>query len=275
MRYGQAAVGDGISYLLQAGAVFVLHSMTSLTLGRIFLCIGGTSLMGAAVQYFQVRPRFAKGSPSIGINVFWNLGKWAAATKIVSLANGQLLAWALGVFRGVSSVAGFQVVANIFGVTHPVMFGIGNVIVPSVAKARARGGNEGSWRTARKYGLQGACFIVPYLAFTALVPRGMLTLFYGKGSPYLSLGGSVRLMSAAYLLMYLGQVTGGMLNGLGLANRTFWSGTAAAVAAVVVGIPLLMVAGLSGAVGGCLLAAAVVLAMNAAFIRQARTVGVL
>lgn len=267
MRYASTIPGDAVSYLLQPLGMLMLAASGRISLGNLFWCAGATSLVAAAVQCMQTRSRAVPAGANTGGAAFWNLGKWALGNRVMSLTNAQAFTWFLGISAGPAAAAGLQAVGNALGATHPAMFGIANVMLPSVAKAK-EDGTAMALDTARRYSLQGAALIVPYLTLLVIAPEAVLHLLYGAASAYGSLITPMRIMAGTYFLLYLGQVTGGAALGLGHASSTFWSGAAGTMVAAMVGLPLVIILGIDGAALGYLASTAAVFGVNSCFLRR-------
>ena len=265
MRYAGAIPGDALSYLLPPVGILVLAASGHASIRNLFFCAGATSLLAAGVQGMQMRLGAVAAGANTGGAAFWNLGKWALGNRVMSLANAQAFTWFLGISAGPAAAAGLQAVGNALGATHPAMFGIANVVLPSVAKAR-EGGTAMALDTARRYSLQGAVLIVPYLLLLVVAPQLVLHLLYGAASAYGSLTTPMRIMAGTYFLMYLSQVTGGTALGLGHASSAFWSGTAGTIVAAVLGLPLVVMLGINGAALGYFASTGIVFAVNSYFL---------
>jgi len=169
---------------------------------------------------------------------------------LLSVFTIQVFPWTVGLVRGPAEAGQYQAAANLLGATHPVLFGLGNLLVPAVAQARVCGGLSASWRVARWYGLLGAVLLVPYFGVLWVWPGEVLRLVYGTGSPYMALETEVRLFALAYATIYIGQLAGALLLGLEQSRASFWVTAACAAASVVAGMPLAAGYGVDGALAG-------------------------
>ena len=100
MRFRDAIWGDAIAYLLQAvliaAMVLLPHRLGgaksqhgSLSLEYVFLVIGGTSIIAATVQLFQIGLRTVTRRMiwRFGTRA-WELGRWMVLTNFVGIATG-------------------------------------------------------------------------------------------------------------------------------------------------------------------------------------------
>ena len=81
----------------------------------------------------------------------------------------------LSLFHGPEGAAAYQAVLNLLGICHPVIFSIGNLIVPSVGRARAADGAAIALRAAGRIAVQGAVVLLPFMLLLALFPGSALT----------------------------------------------------------------------------------------------------
>lgn len=256
LRFASALPGDFISYVCQALAIATLIALHSLTLPNIFLMMSATSIVGALLQWFQARVTWTSVNLSAYIREFWNLGRWGFAINFLGLLPGPALIWVLTATHGSASAGFYQALLSVVGVTHPILFGLSNAMVPSVANALEGQGLPQAIRAALRLGGFAAILVGPYLALLILFPRVTLSVFYGAHSPYTSLGWLLPFMASAYLLVFCSQVIDGLAFGLKLPKINFDGQVTAAVVACVIAIPGSAIAGLKWSVWGfCLLTA--------------------
>ena len=167
----------------------------------------------------------------------------------------------LALFRGTTDVARLQAVANLLGVTHPIMLSLGGLIVPATART-ARFGLAVARRTALHYGLHGAVMFAPYVVLLLAVPRFALGALYGASSPYAGLGTETRVFALAYVLIFLSEICFGFLNGVELIKQSLIAQVAGSVTTLAAGLPLIARFGLRGAIVTVLLANTVRVAIS-------------
>jgi O-antigen/teichoic acid export membrane protein len=248
LRHRDAVWGDVLSYLGQAAAIFYLQKSGTLTVTKTFLVMAVTSAVAALVQVIQTRvsmPEWA--SLRDQVRKFWSLGRWVLFANLANVLTVQAFPWSLAVFRGLQQAAAFQAVANLLGVSHPLIFGIGNLIVPASARAMAKDGIAEAKRAALSYGSQGAFLLVPYLVVLFCFPQTVLALFYGASSPYVNFTSGLRIFVIVYALIYLAQVLSSFFNAIERGQLAFLAYLSGAVIALFPGFPLIARAGMAGA----------------------------
>lgn len=239
MRHRDAIWGDALSFLGQAGVLWGVSRVSTLSPEVAFGVVAVTSAVSGLLQAAQVRlrPPTLEGLRRCALE-YWRLGRWLTLTNLTNILTIQAFPWTLAYFHGLEATAQFQAATNVLGVTHPVIFSMSNLIVPSAARARATGDASAAWRAGLTYALQAALLLVPYFIALLLAPEQILSIFYGSESPYVMLEPMLRLFVLVYCLRFAAFVTSGVLRGLQAGQSVFLGQLAGAVAALVVGLPL-------------------------------------
>jgi O-antigen/teichoic acid export membrane protein len=253
LGHRRAVWGDALSYLGQAAFIWAFCRAGSMSLGRAFAIMALTSGAAAVVQAIQA------GLARVELTEvwrlardFWEFGSWMLYGSFASMFCAQAFFWVLAVFHGPKETASLQAVANVLGVCHPLMFGLANLLVPLMAREKGTGGLSLAWRSNGRYGVRFGLVLVPYFALLLLWPRVILSALYGAGSPYAGLAGPLRLLVAAYAFIYLAQVCGLFLTGVGDAKATFQAQMYGAFSSLALGLPLACIWGVTGACAGML-----------------------
>lgn len=267
LRHRATVLGDAVSYLGQVGAIWAVVERWRLSVEAVFAAMALTSLVAGLIQLRQLgEPAWRAGELGTLAARCWQLGRWLALATLLSVFTIQVFPWTLGLVRGAADAAQYQAAANLLGVTHPLLFGLANLLVPAVAQAQVSGGLNASRRVVRWYGLLGAALLVPYLVVVWLWPDEALRLVYGMASPYTALATELRLFALGYAIIYVGQLAGAFLLGLEQSRASFWVTVACAVASVVVGMPLAAGYGVDGALAGLVVSRIVQVGVAAALI---------
>ncbi|MGQ9635481.1 MAG: hypothetical protein ACUVXB_14700, partial [Bryobacteraceae bacterium] len=176
------------------------------------------------------------------------------ASSLASLVATQGFGWVLTLSRGPAESASLLAVLNVLGISHPLLFGMTNWMLPATAAAFHRGGEQAARAEAvRSWGL-GAVVAAGLLACLLAQPRHALGLLYGPQSPYAALSAPLRWGALAYLMLFFSQLFGCYLLALRRVQRGLWMQLAATGAAVAVGFPLAIRYGAPGACAGLALA---------------------
>jgi len=212
LRHRDAVWGDALSYLGQAACIAYLFVENRLTLASTFEVMAATSAAAWFVQVAQLKLTLNDFCGGLRlVPKFWTVGRWMLLTNVAQGFIDQALLWFLAL-RGTAEVAAFQSVLNLLRAMNPVMFGIGSVLLPTVA---AQQGNlAAGLHAARRYGLLGALILLPYFGAISIFPRLTLQLLYGPTSAYSGLQLEVRLLVVASTFIYATYMLGAYYNGL-------------------------------------------------------------
>ncbi len=253
LGHKRAVWGDAVSYLGQAVLIWAGWRTGSLTLERAFAIIALTSGAAAVLQAVQAGlarvelaelRRLARG--------FWKFGSWMLYGCFASVFGSQAFFWMLALSKGPQETASLQAVANVLGVCHPLMFGLGNLLVPVVARAKAIGGFPLAWRSAREQGVRFGMVLLAFFGILFLWPHTILAMLYGPASPYAGLVGPLRLFVVSYAFLYVAQVLGLFLTGDGDARAAFQVQLSGAFSSLLLGLPLAYIWGTACACAGML-----------------------
>jgi O-antigen/teichoic acid export membrane protein len=273
LQHKQAILGDAVSYLGQAAALwYVIHHGT-LNPAVAFTAIAITSAIAALIQAIQWKFFFTEETPAPAAQLesgstaepldsilqenflsqafeHWSLGRWVLFSNLISLITVYATPWILMYFHGSGDVAIFQALDNLPRVSNPILSSMAGLIVPAAAIAATQGGALAARRAATGYATQGAIMLFPYFAILALMPHTALRLFYGPDSPYLAYTTPLRLMVAVYSIFYVSQMVSAFLNGLGHGRWTFYAQIGAAIGNATFCLPMAALVGVTGAIVG-------------------------
>ena len=266
LRHRDAIWGDALSYFGQAVMLWAIAHRGDMTLEAAFLTIAATSAAAALLQGIQL------GLASIRIGEvlplarsYWPVGRWALLTGLSETGTRQAFPWALALLFGPQEAASFQAAMNVLGVSHPVLFGTTNLIVPAAAQSHKREGARAAFRISAWYGLIALAVVAPYFAGLTVWPREALSLLYGKGSAFTALGAGVRLAALAYFFGICGAFLSGYLFGVARPKYVF-AANAGSIALTIIPAAILMVRyGAIGAIAGFLVWCLIRMALSAIF----------
>jgi O-antigen/teichoic acid export membrane protein len=253
LRHSEVVWGDGVSYLGQAAAVWLLTQEKWLSLETVFVVMMVTSIAAACVQVVQIGLKSVNWTElRILVKDFWAFGRWILLTNLLSSLTLQIFPWSLKFFHGLQATASFQIIANVLGVSHPVLFSLGSLIMPAVVQANLKGDMKDVWQATWKYSLLGGALVLPYYAVLLCWPREIFSAFYGATSPYLSLGleTPLRVYVVSYALMYFSLVLQSLFYGLEDSRAVSLVQFISTGTGILIGIPLVLYNGILGACFG-------------------------
>ena len=248
--FGKALATDAISYLGQAALVWLFAQKHSTSPEIAFAIIGLTCGVAGIAQLWCLKARWHDDFKlREHAKEFWATGRWVLGLNVVASFNVQAGPWALFLFRGPAEAAGFQAVANLLGVSHPIKLSLGNFLVPAVARVRASRGLAAARRVALTQSTQAAVLLLPLILGLLIAPGTFLGLVYGGTSPYVLLVWPLRLLALSYVVSYWALATRFFLIAVESRNRTqFVFEISWSVLFFALFIPLTLRWGLSGAI---------------------------
>ena len=186
---------------------------------------------------------------------FWSFGRWILLTNIMTVILLQIFPWSLKLFHGPEATAAFQVIWNILGVSNPIIFSLGVLIIPAVTQANAEGNRADAWKIAWEYALPLGSILLVYFILLVIWPGKVLAVFYGSGSPYLSIGleTPLRILVLAYTLIFFSVVFQSVLYGFKNSRAIFLVHFFSTCLGLVLGIPLVISGEVLGACTAMLL----------------------
>ena len=268
LRFRAIVPGDAVSYLGQAVAMLGLIYFDRLSLEAVFLAMAGTSALAALIQAIQVKVRFSHPRAMVPfVKECWRLGRWVILHRLAAVIQMQAVGWMLAAVHGVEATANFRAVINVLAVTHPIMQGIGNLVVPSVVRAH-RKGIMPAMRATAKLAAQGAVLVLPYFFTLALFPGYALGLIYGPDSPYQLMTDVLFILTMSYTINYFSRMVTGSLAGLAKPDIAFQVQLFGSVAALTISLPMAAWGGVYYAAIGALLSHIVRLCAGGYYLRR-------
>jgi O-antigen/teichoic acid export membrane protein len=243
---------DVLSYVGQAGILLLLRP-TNLSL--IFTCIAVTSAAALAWQLLLTRPQFSQPFRRDSVLRSWNLGKFTLVANLVGMAILQIPSWGLDIFRGRAAVGSYQALANLIGIANPIIFSMGAVLMPAVARA-ALISTERAKQTALKHGFRFGVLLLPCFLLLAFSPHRTMLMVYGQRSPYVALAPLLRIFAITFMLQFTGNTVGAYEAAMARPQAYMYSQFSCLATLGTVGLLLIRLYGISGAVYAGLIAAA-------------------
>jgi O-antigen/teichoic acid export membrane protein len=252
LSYKRAIGGDAVSYLGQALIIAAFCHFGAPKLQSIFLVIAGTSLLGALLQGFQIRPQPVTWDwLALFRNQVWLLGRWSVLAKLVAFFSLQAFPWFLAYKQGLTAVAAFQSLYQLVALMNPLLLSSNNLIMASIAKSM-REQSTSLAASARKYMLYSSGIVTLYFAVILLGGNRVMSFFYGRSSVYLTNAPLLPIFAAAYVLEFVSMFAGAILAGMEKTRPLFFQQLWGMLVAICLVLPFMARFGLRAAVTGLL-----------------------
>jgi O-antigen/teichoic acid export membrane protein len=248
LRFKGALIGDCVSYLGQALLIFSLIRRGANSPAGVCWIVGLTSLCALGIQLTQLRLSFRRRARDVRYQEFWELGNWATLTNFAGmLPTVQGLLWIANIGAGAVAAGILQKVANSTGVLHPLLFTMGNLLVPAIANAESEGGLSKARDVSVHYVQIFGSIIFPYIALLLVSPEFVFRVMYGGLAPPIGFDFVMRLFAAAYLAIFGAQILGSWLRARLLPKHDFAANLLSAITMLAAGLPLVRFMGVNGA----------------------------
>ena len=246
-----AAAGGACYFVLLLGGLLLLQQWEALSLetGLLLLAVAGA---GAGLLIWQGL-RKPKGTPPDAAFVqdvrhtHWRYGKWAATTGALQWVPGHLAFLVLPIWAGLEAGGALKaLLVMVMPVAH--IYGALSVLtVPMLVKARAQRGFGGLVLGLTALITLGTCLYWALLAWWG--PELMHWLYAGQFGEYAAL---LWLVGALPVLSGIEALLGAALRALERPNEIFWAHLGATCFALTLGLWLIAVYGVWGALIGFL-----------------------
>ncbi len=258
MRPAWAAAGSGINLVIVLAGVFLLWRSGRLSaFSGLVLLGGGAFFTSFVVLSLALRPQAAGfvGNPTAEMVVkeHWGYGSWNMVSLIAYWGSGQVLMLLIPIFLGLSASAAVAAVWNLYRPVSLFMQSLGLVLLPVFSRWVGEGLPVGEVRRrAMRFILLFGGAVAVYGLFLTVFAKPILRLLYaGRYDAHWLLVGLFGLSTVASM------ATGMFVLVFKARGKTREVSKVWSLSAVLVGIvsvPLMMVAGLEGAIFGVMVA---------------------
>ncbi len=206
LRHREAALGDALSYLGQAAIIWALTQSGTREVSYVFWVMAATSAAAALLQALQLGLSRVSMEDVLGFaRSAWKLGGWNLAAGGAGVVSVQAYVWALAAFHGPAESGKMLAVLAVLGLSHPLLFSLGNLLTPVAAQSYKGSGKDKIWEKIEQHWKAPAFLAGVYLLFLILLPGSALKILFGVKSHYLSITSEVRIGAFAYLILFLSQ----------------------------------------------------------------------
>lgn len=190
----------------------------------------------------------------------WYFSRWLVAATLANQVRSQIFFVATGAMLGASAVGALRAAQTLMGITHVVVMGLENVVPVRAARHFHVGGAQALKQLVIRVGYLGELFVLTLGIVVFMAPDFWLSLAYGD--QYTDYGFLLQWIVIVELFYFpVLPITAG-LRALENTRYIFLASVLSATTAVVSAYPLLVYAGLTGAVAGMLIINVVTLGAN-------------
>jgi hypothetical protein len=154
---------------------------------------------------------------------------------LVSFFTAQAFPWLLQIGSGASTVASFQALSNIMGLSNPILIGIGALITATAGGLLP----SDALRASVRHAAFAALLVLPWMLVINVAPQLVVNAFYKHHFPSLGSTAAFHIMSAAYALEIIALPVSCVMSGLGDARALFAMQCFGATAFIAASVPAL------------------------------------
>jgi O-antigen/teichoic acid export membrane protein len=238
---------DALRYLGPLAAVWGLRA--HLAIGGVFLVVAAASALAAIPVALRLGRDWRSAAQGLRAEIpgHWRLGAPVLGANLLAALSTQWFLWLLAWHDDAPGAAALVALANVVAVASPVIFGMENVLVPEVARARDTLSFPGLLRLVGRRGLVAAGLVGPLFLVILAAPDWAARLFYGRDSAYAGHPGELRLLALAYACYLAATLFSAALRGYRASGAVFRMQLYPALFGLTLGSWLTWRFGLSGA----------------------------
>lgn len=246
-----AATGGVLYLLVLLGSALALRAVGRLTAATGIFAMACASLVACGFLLLVLRPRSATGSSitRAALVDHWRYGKWVVAGAGPGWLVDNVYFLVLPAWAGLAQAGALKALLNLAMPALQSITALAVLLLPVLVRDRDRGGPRDVRRTTRH--MLGLLFVGSACYLAILVGFRSYIFHYLYGDKYAEYGRWTFLLLG--LLPLVEGVPNILVAALGALERpdlTFWSAGAGAVVALVVGVPISMTLGATGALLG-------------------------
>lgn len=251
LRFWASFVMGFIASVATITSMFVAYFAGNLSAPKAFLIMACCSGMPAIVAVLSHRKQLIilKNHVIDDLKINWKLGKWLVAKTLVYMPAVQIYPFALAAILDAEKAAVYGACLTLASLMNPLFIGIANYLRPKASHAAVK--KASSIRRIIYSGL--VVVIIPLMALLiGAIFFGNTALVIFFGSKYYGLGSVLVLCVLAISVFVINTIISVGIESLGKTDISFKGRTIGAVVSLVIGLPLVCIAGPSGAAIGLL-----------------------
>lgn len=242
-----SAAGGALYAVAVVGGTYLLRNQSWLSASSALILMSAASLAAGLwiIMLLGARPvlRLKRALSAEVTKEHWQYGRWAAATGIVIWLTAKFSFLLLPIWAGLEAAAAYRALINLIMPATHAYVAISSLLIPTLVRAREAGN------------FSRALLTTLTLIAGAMVANWLLLGFFGQpligwlyAGQYVEHSGLLWLVGSLPLLSGSVAVLGAALRALERPDHVFWAYVASTIAVVTIGVALVYVYGLTGAV---------------------------
>lgn len=252
-RLGTALSVDLVGYGTYVFVLVWLSQAGALSGVAALYALGTTMMLGAALGGWRIRASLAGRWDRRVLATNWRFGRWLACAKGGFWLSSHLYVYLAALILGTHAAGVLKAAQIVLGPLNILLLFLDTTLPIWLARGREAGGLSVLRRRLRLAFLGTSPVIGAYCLAAAVLATPILTLFYGD--EYRAYGTIVALFSVYYFVGYVATMLACSLMARERTKAVFVGNLGGALVGLMLGVPLIEVLEVSGAVTGMILSA--------------------
>ena len=248
-----ATKGSVLYALLLLGGLGLLGVKEWVSPVNAYLVMGASGLGAGLFLHLMLRSTWRdqpSGGPALPLRgvlkEHWRYGRWITGATMANSLSSIVFIPLIATMLGLAQAGAFRAIQNLVAPLMQVITALGVLLLPWMAKQHAENGMAALKRTVRKATLLNTGTVVCFGLVLVFFSEEIITFLYGDAY-YTELRWLLVYFVGALLLLALSQPLALALRAMEKPSAILWSKLGVAVCFVLIGLPLVLKAGLVGA----------------------------
>jgi O-antigen/teichoic acid export membrane protein len=167
----------------------------------------------------------------------WTLGRWLVASQVMAVIHGFIPAWLLALLVDTHATGKFMAYLNLALLANPLIFTVGNLLIPRAAQTLARDGRQAAQRLVLKVLLYFVSLMALFALGLQIAGHTIVQLIYGE-----SFAGSEKVAGLLGLTAITWAISCTCGSGLVAFGRPRWGFVASCIGSIVTALSILLLA---------------------------------
>jgi O-antigen/teichoic acid export membrane protein len=247
LQFGNALIIDTCVAVAQLTGLYWLALTHHLSVTTAFSVIS-VACGGAAIGWLlTTNQRLATNRKTLGLHwkQNWSFGRWAVAAQLVGFIAPYMIPWVLTFTHGTLATGIFAACMTLVSASRVVTEAIFNLLTPKSAQVYHHGGPSALVQMLVQWGIVVGFLMGLFFVLILLCGEPLLIIIYG--SQYAGTRFPLSVLALAFWIHTMGYTCGSGLYVLERTKENFWADLVSTLLTVLLSIPLIRFAGVSGA----------------------------
>jgi O-antigen/teichoic acid export membrane protein len=237
---------DATAWLPQPLLIALLAHEGVLTVPAALAVVGACSAVGFAIGAYVLRERVGRVIDASALRANWRFGKWLAFAMAGSAFFTYIYLFLVALVLGTTAAGVIRAAQVVLGPLNVIVLSLLAMLPTHFARVARADGVDALRSRVRTIAVATAPAVVPYCVFVAVAARPIFDRVYGDA--YGQHAGALTMYALFYVVQWLSTILFAALSALELSRPVAYANLLGAAATSVVGVPLMLLFGVNGAV---------------------------